>query len=54
MESVLVTAGVEAVGSHDNHGEGTLDHIQGIHDIVDSVVLRTLLLDKMAEQLAVR
>ncbi len=53
-QPVFVAAGVNAVGSHYDEGESTLDHVQRLLDGVDAQRFRRALLYQMSENLAVR
>ena len=43
LDAVLVTGGVDAVLRHDHEGVAALHHIQGLHDVHDTVLARALL-----------
>ena len=54
METVLVAACIDTVGSHNHQRERTLNHIERIDDVGNAVLLGGILLDKVGKQLAVR
>ena len=56
MESVLVTACIDAASCHDHKGECAVKHIECILERVDTrlILVDALLLDKVCKHLSVR
>ena len=53
LDAVLVTGGIDAVLRHDHEGIAAFHHVQGLHDVHDSVLVRALL-DQVRQELRVR
>ena len=52
LDTVLVTACINAVLGHDHEGEATLHHVECMDDIADAVLVRALL-DQVRQEFAV-
>lgn len=55
-QAVFVTAGIDAIGGHDQECKSPLDHVQRVDDRIDArtVVILGLLLDQVRQDFAVR
>ena len=50
---MLIAAGIDTVLGHNEEGKGSLEHIERLDDVIDTVALALLLLDKMGKKLTV-